>query len=195
MGTAMPVLATERLTVRPFELSDLEEVHRVLSEAWEEPVEERAARLTARERWLRWEVANYEELADLMQPPYGDRAVVVRESGTLIGSVGLVPSLGPFGQLPGFPANQGSTHSFPEVGLFWAVDPAHQGRGYATEAARALIMFGFDALNLGRIIATTEYENERSIAVMRKLGMRILRNPLPAPPWFQVVGVLEHNQG
>jgi RimJ/RimL family protein N-acetyltransferase len=191
MSTAMPLLETERLVVRPFELDDLGDVHRVLSAAWDEPVEECAARLPARDRWLRWTVANYQQLAELRQPPYGDRAVVLRETRELIGSVGLVPSLGPFGQLPGFPAYAGSARFYPEVGLYWAIDPAHQGRGYATEAVRALIDFGFGELKLGRMIATTEYENERSIAVMRKLGMRILLNPLPQPEWFQVVGVLE----
>jgi RimJ/RimL family protein N-acetyltransferase len=45
-------------------------------------------------------------------------------------------------------------------------------------------------MNLGRIIATTEYGNERSVAVMRKLGMTILRNPSREPEWFQIVGLL-----
>jgi hypothetical protein len=45
--------------------------------------------------------------------------------------------------------------------------------------------------HLGRVVATTEFTNVRSQAVMRKLGMRILRNPEPEPPWFQTVGVLE----
>ena len=30
------------------------------------------------------------------------------------------------------------------------------------------------------------------MGVMRKLGMRIVKNPYPEPPWMQVVGVLEH---
>jgi RimJ/RimL family protein N-acetyltransferase len=77
------------------------------------------------------------------------------------------------------------------VGLYWAVDPAYQRRGYASEAGTALVAFAFDGFNLGRLVATTEHGNERSIAVMRKLGMRILRNPRREPPWFQVVGLLE----
>ena len=50
----------------------------------------------------------------------------------------------------------------------------------------------FETMNLGRIIATTEFENTASMAVMGKLGMRIERNPAPDPPWLQVVGVLEN---
>ena len=130
-------------------------------------------------------------LAELSQPPLGDRAVVRKADGRLVGSVGLVPALGPFGQIPGFPAHQGSRDWFLEVGLFWAVDPAHQGQGYATEAARALVTRAVAQFRLGRLVATTEFDNARSLAVMRKLGMRILGNPEPEPAWFQAVGVLE----
>lgn len=191
MPTVMPLLETKRLVIRPFVLDDLETVHRVLSDAWEVPAEKQEQMLPERERWLRWVITNYEGLADLYQPPYGDRAVVLQANGHLIGSVGLVPALGPFGQLPGFPANAGSTYWYPEIGLFWAIDPREQRRGYATEAAQALIDFAGHVLNAGRIVATTGYVNEPSIAVMRKLGMRILHNSLPEPEWFQVVGLLD----
>jgi ribosomal-protein-alanine N-acetyltransferase len=191
LPTGMPRLETERLIIRPFVLDDLKILHRVLSNAWNVPAGGQAQSLLDRECWLRWTIANYAGLANLRQPPYGDRAVVLREGGQLIGSVGLVPGMGPFGQLPGFPANAGSRYWYPEIGLFWAIDPGYQRRGYATEAAQALVDFAGDVLKAGRIVATTEYANEPSIAVMRKLGMRILRNPLPEPEWFQVVGLLE----
>lgn len=191
MTTAMPALETERLIIRPLVMEDLEDAHRVLSDAWDEPAEERAGRLPERERWLRWTVASYDGLASVNQPPYNDRAVVLKGDGLLIGIAGLAPAIGPFGQLPDFPANAGSRYWYPEVGLFWAVAPAYQGRGYATEAGRALVEYGFEAMNLGRIVATTEHTNDRSMAVMRKLGMRILQNPHQEPEWFQVVGLLE----
>jgi RimJ/RimL family protein N-acetyltransferase len=77
------------------------------------------------------------------------------------------------------------------VGLFWTTAPEVQGRGYATEAAQALIAYAFTKMKVARIVATTEFDNEASMGVMRKLGMTILRNPLPEPHWFQVVGLLE----
>lgn len=192
MSTAMPVLTGERLLIRPFTMDDLERVHQVLMGAWGIPAERERAERDEHERWLRWVVLNYAGLADLMQPPYGERAVSLKVGGEMVGVAGLVPALGPFGQLPGYPAYQGSRRFSPEVGLYWAVDPAHQGKGYATEAARLLIDYAFGPMNLGRIIATTEYDNQPSMGVMRKLGMRILRNELPEPPWFQAVGVLEN---
>lgn len=39
----------------------------------------------------------------------------------------------------------------------------------------------------------TEYDNLASQAVMRKLGMRLERNPLLEPRWLQVVGILENH--
>jgi len=55
-----------------------------------------------------------------------------------------------------------------------------------------MIDHAFSHLHLKRILATTEYENAPSQGVMRKVGMKITRNPLADPPWLQVVGVLEN---
>ena len=52
--------------------------------------------------------------------------------------------------------------------------------------------YAFGQLNLRRIVATTTYDNAASMGVMRKLGMRIEKNPYEEPRWFQVVGILEH---
>jgi hypothetical protein len=54
-----------------------------------------------------------------------------------------------------------------------------------------VVNYAFGTLKLGRILAGTEYDNAASIAVMRRLGMRIERNPHPVPEWFQIHGVLE----
>ena len=57
-----------------------------------------------------------------------------------------------------------------EIG--WVFDRAYHGRGYATEAAMALLQYGFETLQLHRIIATCQPENVASRRVMEKLGMR-----------------------
>jgi [ribosomal protein S5]-alanine N-acetyltransferase len=125
-----------------------------------------------------------------------------RERGTegkeVIGAVGLVPSLMPFGLLPYYhewikPAQAGL--SFPEVGLFWALGQEFRGQGYATEAAQALIDYAFGELRLVRIVATTEYSNLASQGVMRRLGMRVEQNPFPQPEYMQVVGIIENPGG
>lgn len=179
----MPILETERLRLRPFVETDLPAVYRIFEAA--ETNEKQRIWLN---QWLHWSAINHEILAGLYQPPYGDRAVELKAAGTVVGACGLVPSFGPFGQLEG----GAPTLNSPEIGLFYWFAPEARGQGYATEVARALVRFAFETLRLKRIVATTEFDNLASQAVMRKLGMRVARNSLPQPEWFQVVGLLEN---
>lgn len=57
-----------------------------------------------------------------------------------------------------------------EIG--WRLARAHWGKGYVTEAARALLEYGFTERKLGEIVSFAVPENTRSIAVMKRLGMR-----------------------
>lgn len=61
------------------------------------------------------------------------------------------------------------------VEVAWRLAPEFWGKGIATEAASAWLDFGFDRLNLAEFIAFAVPANRRSVAVMRRLGMR------PAP--------------
>jgi RimJ/RimL family protein N-acetyltransferase len=191
----MPVLETARLRMRPLARADLDAAVRILDIELEGvgPAGVPAAR-EERQAWLEWAVRNEPALASLHQPPYGDRAVALRSSGEMIGLAGFAPVLAPLGQLPGSgldPREPAARRYSAEVGLYWALSPRHQHRGYATEAAAALCDYGFQVLNLRRIVATTTHDNAASQAVMRRLGMRLAANPLPEPEWFQVVGLLD----
>jgi RimJ/RimL family protein N-acetyltransferase len=182
----MRALETTRLLIRAFTLADAETYSRLLDEAFGA-----GAYGSSEEKRLIFE---YQVVADaglalLHQPPYGDRAIVLRDTGLVVGSVGFAPCLMPFGLLPSFETTEGFSS---EIGLFWALFPEHQGHGYATEAAAAMVAYAFDVLRLRRIVATTESDNKRSLDVMRRLGMRIERNPEPEPAWFQSVGVLDN---
>lgn len=193
----MAILETERLIIRPFTMADMERVYQILDvELGETDLGYESAKARGeREQWLRWTIMSYGELARLYQPPYGDRAVSLRQTDQLIGVCGYVLCLGPFGQLPSPHASTEATGVdlyTTELGLFYAFSPAFQGQGYATEAARAMVDYAFRQLHLKRVVATTTYENVASIRVMENLGMRIEKNPYPDPPWFQVIGILDH---
>lgn len=188
--TAMPVLQTARLTIRPLAPDDLDDCVALYAEiGWDDPAHLAAEACQARADWLDWTCRSYDAYEALRQPPYGERAATGK-GGEFLGLVGVVPSLAPFDQLPMFGGRE-DARMRPEVGLFWAFRPAFQGQGFATEAARALVDRLFASLNLARIVATTERENLASQAVMRRLGMRVEEAPFADPPWFQVVGVLE----
>jgi RimJ/RimL family protein N-acetyltransferase len=183
----MRTLETERLTIRAFERADGDTYSRLLDAAFGA---DSYGSSDAKRVLFEFQVASDAGLALLHQPPYGDRAIVLRSTGQIIGSVGFAPALAPFGLLPSFEATPLFT---PEVGLFWALSQDRQGHGYATEAAAAMIAYAFTELRLRRIVATTEHDNTRSINVMRRLGMRFERNPQPEPHWFQTVGILDNS--
>lgn len=189
----MPVLTGEGVSIRPLSRDDLESCHRLYGEiGWDDPALGEAANRARRRAWLDWAVRNDQQLAALHQPPYGER-VICDQEGRFAGLIGIVPRLEPFGRLASLGGDP-LARLTAEVGLFWALRPGWQGRGLATRAARVLSDWMFQALGLARIMAGTEYDNTASIAVMRRLGMRIERNPSADPPWFQINGVLEAPQ-
>jgi RimJ/RimL family protein N-acetyltransferase len=59
----------------------------------------------------------------------------------------------------------------PCVEIGWRLAYEHWGRGYATEAARAVLAFGFRDLELDEIVSFTVPANSRSRRVMERLGM------------------------
>jgi RimJ/RimL family protein N-acetyltransferase len=189
----MPILQTERLLIRPFTFDDLEIYQEInVANGWTDESMTAEANFQARRDWLEWSVRNYEQLAQLHQPPYGDRAVVLKENDRLIGGCGLVPLLMPFGQLPAFGGQANSLNST-QIGLFWMIGPTYQRQGLATEAAEAIVRYAFEELRLTRLIATTKYTNLASAGVMRRLGMTVEHNPSADPPWMQVVGILPNS--
>ncbi len=89
---------------------------------------------------------------------FGLFAVEVVADGAFAGFVGL--------SIPSF-----SAHFTPCVEVGWRLASELQGRGYATEAARAVLALGFDTLELPEIVSFTAVANVRSRRVMEKLGM------------------------
>lgn len=58
------------------------------------------------------------------------------------------------------------------VEIGWRLATRFWGQGYVTEAARALLHYGFETRGLDEIVSFAVTDNHRSIAVMRRLGMR-----------------------
>jgi len=96
--------------------------------------------------------------AALAERGWGLWAVEVAGGPPFIGFVGL--------SVPRFEA-----HFTPAVEIGWRLGRAHWGHGYATEAARAALAFGFHDLSLDEIVSFTTVANERSRRVMERLGM------------------------
>jgi hypothetical protein len=84
----LPTLETDRLKIRPLTANDLSVCHQLyLDTRWAEKGLTDEQNLQIRRGWLDWTIRNYAELDRLNQPPYGDRAVELRENSQLIGLV------------------------------------------------------------------------------------------------------------
>lgn len=92
------------------------------------------------------------------QHGFGLWAVEVVDGPSFIGFTGL--------GVPNF-----ETHFTPCVEVGWRLARAHWGHGFATEAARAALGFGFKDKGLEEIVSFTTTTNTRSMAVMERLGM------------------------
>ena len=138
-------LTTERLTIRPYTDADLSDFYEIFSD----PIVMRDCEppydLEKSRHWLRYFIENPIAFA-----------VVENAGGKLIGHA-------LFKQLPG------EADGIYEIG--WIYNRAFWRQGYAYEASRALIDYGFDALALHKICAEP-IDPVKSAALMEKLGMR-----------------------
>ncbi len=82
-------------------------------------------------------------------------AIVLKAENRLIGHLEFFPYFG--------------THTY-EIG--WVLNLKYHSKGYTTEAAKAVIAYGFEEMKLHRIVATCQPENIPSWKVMEKAGMR-----------------------
>lgn len=82
-----------------------------------------------------------------------------------------VPGETSFAGVVGLSTIQFEAHFTPAVELGLRIQPALQGRGFATEAARASVAFGFQRAGLKEIVAMCTPDNRASRRVMEKLGM------------------------
>lgn len=156
------VLETDRLVVRDWRDDDAERMHDMYSRAdvvrflgsVPTPMESLQA---ARDRVVRARTRNDEERA--AGNPFGWWAAQDKASGLVVGTVALVPVDG--SREPGAP-----------VEVAWALHPDSQGHGYATEAARAVLLRGHGA-GLTDLLALTDPANTASQAVCRRLGLEL----------------------
>jgi len=140
------LLKTSRLVLRPFQPdADLDDAYAYMSDP--EVV-----------RYLYWEVRTREQVRAFL----GERgshvlALELPAEGRVIGEVLLRPT--------------SEEHRQGEVG--YVLNPAYQGKGLASEAAVAMLRYGFEELGLHRIIGRLDARNKPSAALLERIGMRL----------------------
>ncbi len=151
----MTILETERLQLRRLELGDAEFILRLLNDpSFHRFIGDKGVRTLAdaREYLATGPIASYERHG------FGLYLVTLSASAAPIGICGLVRREG-----------------LADVDVGFAFLPAHWSRGYASEAAGAVLAYGHERLRLGRIVAITAAENRASIAVLEKIGLKFER--------------------
>jgi RimJ/RimL family protein N-acetyltransferase len=149
--TAIPTLETNRLILRPFRVEDCEP----LADVHGDP---RVARFVLPEGKPQPEAAQAHSyilgsLGHWVLHGCGKWAVVEKATARFVGRTG-------YNDFP---------HDWPGLELGWTFDPRHWGKGYATEAARAALDWGFGAFGAAKILHMIDPENTPSQAVARRL--------------------------
>ena len=147
---ALTVMETERLVIRMLADADMEALHSFMGKpevmyAWEHGFSEAEVR-----QWIDRQKARYRT------DGYGYFALMLRDSGTIIGQAGLMKSL-----IMG--------KDCVEIG--YILDDAHWHKGYATEAARKCMQYAFVDLGLREVYCSIRPANTSSIRVAEAIGM------------------------
>jgi RimJ/RimL family protein N-acetyltransferase len=151
----MRVLETERLALRRLTLDDAAYIFKLVNEP----------------SWLRFigdkNVRNLEDARNYLRTGpldmyerfgFGMFLVELKDSGAQIGTCGLL-----------------RRDTLPDPDIGYAFLPEFWGKGYAAEAAAAVLDYGHRVHRLPRILAITSPDNERSIRVLESCGMRFQR--------------------
>jgi ribosomal-protein-alanine N-acetyltransferase len=151
MDGSLPVLETERLTLRPYSLADAPRVQQMCGDraiaattlAIPHPYPDGAA-----EQWISTHGENFRQGAEVTL------AITLKFDGQVVGSMAL---------------SVNKNHRRGELGYMVAKE--HWNRGYCTEAVRALMEYGFSVLGLNRVQAMHFPRNPASGRVLQKLDM------------------------
>jgi RimJ/RimL family protein N-acetyltransferase len=149
MEISIPTLETERLLLRPLSEADIEPLHELMQDPDVMSYIGDRRIPTLQETWRG--VAGW--IGHWALRGYGLWAVEERAGGALVGRIGLINPV----DWPG-----------PEVG--YMIGKPWWGRGYATEAARAAMDWGFETIGFDRLISLIDPANAASIAVAIHLG-------------------------
>jgi RimJ/RimL family protein N-acetyltransferase len=145
------ILETKRLVLRELTLADADFMLQLLNEpAYIIFIGDRGVRThqDASKYLQETIIASYEKNG------FGLYLVELQDDATPVGLCGLI-----------------NRDGLPDVDIGYAFLAEFQGNGYATEAAQAVMAYGKDFVGLGRIVAITAVDNQRSINVLEKIGL------------------------
>lgn len=148
----MIILETDRFILRHFVPDDLDDLFALYSDPEvRQYFPEGTLSYEETRAELEWFLDGHPE-----HPQLGLWATVHKESGRFIGRCGLLPW---------------TIDGRPEVEVAYMIAKEYWGLGLGTEAARAILDYGFEKLNLTRLICLIDTGNQASINVAKNIGM------------------------
>lgn len=145
-------MRTERLLLREWKDEDFEPFSRMNDDPRVVKYIARLADRTAIDAWINAQRHHFKRYG------YGLWALEALDAAGFIGFCGLI-------NVPYV------SHFTPAVEIAWRLHPDCWGRGYATEAAVAVLAYGFRTLKLNQIVANAAVDNIESRRVMERIGM------------------------
>ncbi|MFT4415561.1 GNAT family N-acetyltransferase [Fredinandcohnia humi] len=150
-------IETERLVIRPFHEEDAEPLYQMTLEPGHFTYMPEVPPTTIEEiqNLVQWSI-NCNEKNTPKKIYKFNLSVFLKETGEFIGIAGLGPN----------DVNQ------EEVELYYSLMQKHQGKGYAKEAAHAVMSYGFNTIGLPKVVGLVHPENAPSLHIIKGLGMR-----------------------
>ena len=151
-SASLVVMETERLLIRRITRKDMDALLAIMGKpevmyAWEHGFTKKDVR-----KWINRQLTRYRK------DGFGYFAVILKESGKLIGQAGLMKS---------------AINGNEAVELGYILDNTYWHNGYGTEAARACLEYAFGELELKTVCCSIRSENVASIRVAERLGMTL----------------------
>ncbi|KOS60421.1 GNAT family N-acetyltransferase [Lysinibacillus agricola] len=148
-------IETERLVIRPYALTDLDELYAVVSEPnFYQFIPEDVPSRDDVQRVIEWSIRCNQKNTPT-QIYKLNLAILDKESQTLIGYCGLGPD----------------DVKETEIEVYYGISEAYRGQGITSEATKALMNYAFYEIGLPKIIAVVHPENVASLRIVDKLGM------------------------
>ncbi len=148
------ILETERLLLREFVQEDFEELFRMNAdrEIMQYVGDGATRNYEEQKEELDRLILNYEK-----RPGLGIWATLLKDTGIFIGGSGLV-----------------YYDNTSEIEIGYRMLKEHWNQGYASEASKALLQYGFEQLGLKKIVSSAHIQNAASRRVMEKIGLKFI---------------------
>lgn len=150
----MNIIETNRLVFREFTQADIDNLCILLSDPIVMKYCSGTVDVIGTQMWLDMAIECYKKYG------YDYWAVYEKNTGDFLGQIGIL--------------NQ-EIDGKQEDCLAFMIGQKHWNKGYSTEGAIACINYAFKSLKLEKLIATVEPENLQSICVLKKIGMKYIR--------------------